>query len=372
VYGISKEKLKNITLTAAQGPNAKLPTSVKKKRSRSGFVSSTKASANADSDVEGSMYVRYVAFWTHFFKLCQRPRKHMRLFPVNKSHQRIHDDYFIPWHKRTYPTLPMPGLASMYKARNNPQFADVKKRSKHFHCRCFTCAELQAHRLKAFKTGADAADWQIRNEIHELSVWAWRDLEQYFTGLAVSAPQDLAMLSMDDTTRVGLPVFTARDYKGLGASRQYWVPFLIYDHGLNRKDYMYTYQGRFKKGSNKYCTQLYHAVRRIKADPLHPSHRARRIVIVGDNYSENKNQTVLKFWGDMVVCGWFDEVLILYGPVGHTHFWIDQDHGVHNNELCNNTAGDLGHLISFYPQARPTSMDQGSETTACECNGRTV
>ena len=351
VYGISKEKLRNITLTAAQGPDAKLPTSVQKTRSRPGFVTSTKASATPVGDVDGTKYVRCVAFWTHFFKLCQRPRKHMRLFPVNKSHPRIYDDYFTAWHKRTYPKLPMPGLETMKKARKNPQFDDVKKRSKHFHCRCFTCAELQAQRLKAFKTGADATDWQIRNEIHELSVWAWRDLEQYFTGLAISAPHTIAILSMDDTEKLGLPLFTRRDYKSLGASRQYWVPFLIYDHGLNSKDYMYSSYGRFKKGANRYCTQLYHAVRRIKADPSHPSHKARRLVIIGDNYSENKNNIVLKFWADVVICGWFDEVLILYGPVGHTHFWIDQDHGVHNNELCNNTAGDLGHLISFYPQA---------------------
>lgn len=48
--------------------------------------------------------------------------------------------------------------------------------------------------------------------------------------------------------------------------------------------------------------------------------------------------------------GWYDEVLLLYGPVGHTHNGIDADHKIHNQDLGAYTAGTLGEWVSKYHQ----------------------
>ena len=46
---------------------------------------------------------------------------------------------------------------------------------------------------------------------------------------------------------------------------------------------------------------------------------ARYMAFVGDNYSENKNMTLLVFASMLVMNGWKDEIEFLFGPVGHTH-----------------------------------------------------
>ena len=346
VYGISRGKLTNIQTARKHGPQGRL-SSLRGKGKLQRSLSGT-----PEENQKGVKVEQCVAFWTNFFLLCQRPRPKLRLFPVNKSYQMIYKEYFVPWFQKTYPdSTNVPSVGTLKRARRHHNFDDVKRRVKHYHCRCATCAALQAQRLKAFKNGDDEAKYKKDFELHNLCVWTWRDLEIYWKGVSVSSPQTTAMLSFDDTGKVGLPLFTKREYKNLGSSRQYWTPFLLYDHGAGTRDYVYTPTGRFHKGGNRYCTLLFIAVLRIKNNPAHPSHTARRLVLVADNYSENKNNTLFQFWAHMITCGWFDEVILLFGPVGHTHFWLDQMHGVHNNELCNNTIGDLGHLVSFYPYA---------------------
>jgi hypothetical protein len=54
------------------------------------------------------------------------------------------------------------------------------------------------------------------------------------------------------------------------------------------------------------------------------------LVVVADNCSENKNNTVFAFFAHLVHMKWYDSIELLFGPVGHTHNGVDQDHGVHN------------------------------------------
>jgi hypothetical protein len=68
---------------------------------------------------------------------------------------------------------------------------------------------------------------------------------------------------------------------------------------------------------------------------------ARRLVLTGDNCSENKNNTVFAFCAHLVAVGWFDRVELVFGPVGHTHGGIDQPHFVHNNVTKKRTWGTL-------------------------------
>jgi hypothetical protein len=58
-----------------------------------------------------------------------------------------------------------------------------------------------------------------------------------------------------------------------------------------------------------------------------------RQIFIGDNYSENKNNTNLAWACMMVSHGWFKEVRFLYGPPGHTHNGIDAVHNVHNQNV---------------------------------------
>jgi hypothetical protein len=51
---------------------------------------------------------------------------------------------------------------------------------------------------------------------------------------------------------------------------------------------------------------------------------------IADSCSKNKCNTIISFHAHMVLLGIWDVDELLFGPVGHTHMGVDQDHGVHN------------------------------------------
>jgi hypothetical protein len=55
------------------------------------------------------------------------------------------------------------------------------------------------------------------------------------------------------------------------------------------------------------------------------------LILIGDNFGENKNDTNLAFFSEMIQAGFYDEVQMLFGPVGHTHNGVDRCHNTHNN-----------------------------------------
>lgn len=73
--------------------------------------------------------------------------------------------------------------------------------------------------------------------------------------------------------------------------------------------------------------------------------------MIADNYSENKNNTLFAFCSDLVSRGWYDEILLLYGPPGHTHNGGDAQHNIHNNICANFTSPTLAHFLARYPQS---------------------
>jgi hypothetical protein len=75
---------------------------------------------------------------------------------------------------------------------------------------------------------------------------------------------------------------------------------------------------------------MYIALRALKFSGG-PSAFASSVVLVGDNYSENKNTTNLAFASELVLRGWYDEVFLLFPIVGHTHNGTDATHNSHNN-----------------------------------------
>jgi hypothetical protein len=69
---------------------------------------------------------------------------------------------------------------------------------------------------------------------------------------------------------------------------------------------------RFKKGVNRWCTTVYHALRALK-NSGHPAARARALALVGDKFSENENNCNLDFPTEIVQRGWYDEIQLLFG-----------------------------------------------------------
>ena len=161
------------------------------------------------------------------------------------------------------------------------------------------------------------------------------------------------MLSFDDTTAFDLPHFTNRGYKGLPAARVAYVPWLCWDHSSGKKWYIYHAKNLYKKGGNRLMTSLHAVIHSVLNDANHPSMQARKLVLVADNCAENKNNTIFAGLQHMVLLNWFDEVELLFGPVGHTHNGVDQVHGIHNNGLGQHTIADFGHLVSKYEVVWP-------------------
>ena len=233
----------------------------------------------------------------------------------------IHEIYFIPWYKRCYPEAPadwLPTVSCLKHARRDPDFADVKKRVKHLHCRCPTCAMLAAKKLRGFNDPNAEKDYLNEVRRHDASKCGWRKMEQKVFAQSRQNPGEVNVLSYDDTETTGFPRNTNRDVKNLGGSRLRVIPFVLTNHATGRNHYIYSVKGRYKKGGNRMCTTL-HSVNRAMKHSTHAASRARKLVLIADNCSENKNNTLLAFANDLVMRGWYDEVQLLFGPVGHTH-----------------------------------------------------
>ena len=141
---------------------------------------------------KGPKYYHAYTFWYLFLERhCQRPNEDIRLFPVDKSYECIWNEYFLPWFAgQNLPACDMPTLVYWKKVRWSEEFADVKRRAKHYHCRCSKCAKLQAKLLASFANRADHLAYQRERRLHDDSVTAWRKLEAHVITLAQSTPDD--------------------------------------------------------------------------------------------------------------------------------------------------------------------------------------
>jgi hypothetical protein len=295
-------------------------------------------------------YNQCKTFWRSFFKNCQRPNDHLRLFPVNMSFPSIYEDFFTPWFEKTYPAQTMPCLGYFSSARHDEEFGDVKNRSKHHHCRCPDCANLQARRLTAFKSEHDKDEYRREWQDHQTEKRNWREHEKEFVLRAKVNPKDVNVFWFDDTESTGFPKMTKRTLKNLPTSRFDLIPFLIADLGRGKDYYIYTAKNRFKKGANRLATSLLAAIRATK-NSTDDARFARKLVLIADNFAENKNNTLLAFCSDLVARGWYDSIKLVYGMPGHTHNGGDQQHQIHNEVLGNFTSLTPVHLLARYPQA---------------------
>jgi hypothetical protein len=230
-----------------------------------------------------------------------------------------------------------PSYATFMRALCDPKFANLKKRDKHFHCRCPTCAELTTKLRRAGKSSEARQEYLKQLKEHHFEVRRWRTFEHELQLQARNAPASVTVLSYDDTSPIGFPKMTKKPIKNMPNDKVYMIPFNLVNHGTGESIYMYTMKGRWKKGADRLCTALYHTIRRLKFKPdetCSPAEKAqklsRKLVLMGDNYSENKNNVLFAFCTELVQRGWYSEFELVFGPVGHTHNGNDAVHFIHN------------------------------------------
>ena len=312
--------------------------------------------------VEAPKYTQALAFWTVFFEdHCQRPNDTERIFPTEKSFEKIYDEYFLPWfervHERRLQQLcpesilqATPSFSTWKQARKAPEFTDVKPCKKHTHGRCHTCSRLKALLLDSFKSGKAEREYMQLRRMHDEAVVRWRKLEEVIKARVADNPGEEILIVHDGTIKLGVPRISRRTLKNLNPARFDVVPWLASDFGAARNDYIYAPNASTSKDVNYLLSQFHAVIRRAKSDYTHPRHRARRLTVIADSASENKNNILLTYYTDMVVNGWFDSVELLFGPVGHTHNGVDATHKIHNVDVGQCVSGDLGHYVLNYPK----------------------
>ena len=217
----------------------------------------------------------------------------VRLFPVNQTYTEIWDNFFQEWWKKSkLPIEEKPAQRTWINARQHEEFNNVQRRPKHFHCRCTTCNTLQERDLNSWKNAEERAKWQRDKRLHYASVRAWRDLESSVCAQARQDPAGTILLYYDDTEAFGFPHMTNRPFKNMPKSRFYVVPWLLMNKGLGTQEYIYMPKKKWSKGANRIITQLHAYISSIKSDPTNIQHKARRLILIGDNYSENKQHAV--------------------------------------------------------------------------------
>ena len=201
---------------------------------------------------EAKQTVHAVTFWTIWFdEFCQQPNYEVRLFPVNQTYKEIYKQYFLPWWAHQgHPKSEKPAERTWQNARHLPQFEDVQRRAKHFHCRCTVCATLQKQSMAAFANAESLAVWQRDRRLHYAAIVAWRLLESHLNALAIQTPSDMILLSYDDTEFMTFPNMTNRPLKNMGNTGFRAIPWLLTNHGTRKKEYVYMPYGKWKKGAN--------------------------------------------------------------------------------------------------------------------------
>lgn len=249
----------------------------------------------------------------------------------------------------------LPSYATFLRALHDDEFKDVKKREKHFHCRCPTCADLQDKLRLATRSSGERQSFEAQLKRHHFEVKHWRALEASMHAMAKTRPDQVTALSYDDTSPFGFPRMTNRPIKGLSNYKVRLVPFNLTNHGTGENIYVYHVKDRWSKGGDRLCTILYNVIRRIKTKPDEKCNEielaqktSRKLVLMADNFAENKNNIVLDFCTELVMRGWYDEVEMLFGPVGHTHNGNDAVHYVHNNVVGNQVSITPGEFFENF------------------------
>jgi hypothetical protein len=270
----------------------------------------------------------------------------------------VEDDEVMHNIKSLQREVGFPSYATFMRARHDPQFSDVKRREKHFHCRCPTCTDLKDKLFHANRSKEARQIYDKALKAHHFEVKNWRKLERQMQVGARTNPDELTLLSYDDTSAMGFPRITNRSIKCFPKDKVYLTPFNLTNHGTGENLYIYHLTHKWQKTADRLCTLLYSVISRIKTKPDHlcseaerAQKRSRKLVLMGDNCSENKNNTLFALCTELIARKWYDEVEILFGPVGHTHNGNDAVHFIHNQIAGNFVSITPAELFHNYCHA---------------------
>ena len=258
-----------------------------------------------------------------------------------------------------------PSVSTLRRARHTGWFKQVQRRPEHKHARCPTCMLLQQRCVNGWRDRVDVDVYKAELYWHNQETRKWRDMEIDLHAQSRFDAGRLIVISYDDTSSLDLPKFTNRPPKHFPQSSVSFVPFNITNHGAYENNYIYTLKHAIPKGGNRICTFLYHYLHRIKFQDVvsgsvqERQKHARRLVLMADNFTENKCNTLFAFLSHLIHLNWFDEVELLFGPVGHTHNGNDSCHNCHNNMCGQFSSVTLGEFFETFvfawtnPDARP-------------------
>jgi hypothetical protein len=149
---------------------------------------------NGDSSptAEASDALKIHAFWHDYFNIfCQRPNDDVRLFPTAETFKSLYISNFLPYAMRLgWTKIPSVELFGRV-ASTHPDFADVKRKKNHTHCRCVECSDCKALLAAGFRNGEELTSVQKRWELHQTSIRDWRNCEHYWTQLSQSTPHEV-------------------------------------------------------------------------------------------------------------------------------------------------------------------------------------
>ena len=306
------------------------------------IIRAARCTASDSADPEKmTKYQTAYCFWYDFFDtFCNRPNADERLFPTNDTLHQMYETWFKPWHEKMKAlNFPLCEYDTFKKARHDPAFKDVLKRPKHNHCKCPNCLELELWRKRAFGTQFELDAYTAAYTAHRKSIRDWRTFEKNLKALAVTHAEEMTVLEYDATVAHGYPHFGQRPPKGVDISRLWVVPTHISRLGF-QQTYVYHLKEVIKKDANLCITLVYHQIRCAKE--CGPGAHATKLKMVADNAKDNKCDAMLAFAVELVLQGWYSEVELDFGEVGHNHNGQDAAHHKLNAHVGKLQAMTLG------------------------------
>ena len=213
---------------------------------------------------------------------------------------------------------------------------------------CSTCAELK---LKLSKSTSSADRDKVRKERSAHLVFQRRMREAYYKNreLASKEPHKYLSTICDgmDQAKVRVPRF-GRASKGLNHQMDLGLEGVLFHGPLKRMDF-YMIPHTYKGGSNVTVHCLNESLKRMQA--AYKDHGLQWpttwCLQLDNTTKENKNQFVLAWLQMLVDTHVFDEILVSFLPVGHTHEDIDQRFSVISRALRTENILSVQHMREF-------------------------
>lgn len=213
---------------------------------------------------------------------------------------------------------------------------------------CSTCAELK---LKLSKSTSSADRDKVRKERSAHLVFQRRMREAYYKNRELASKEPATYMSTIcdgmDQAKVRVPRF-GRASKGLNHQMDLGLEGVLFHGPLKRMDF-YMIPHTYKGGSNVTIHCLNESLKRMQA-----AYKDRGLqwpttwcLQLDNTTKENKNQFVLAWLQMPVDTHVFDEILVSFLPVGHTHEDIDQRFSVISRALRTENILSVQHMREF-------------------------